>query len=554
METYEIEVRHPGLHKYRVIRGRDEYVVQQKAEAQLCQWDEMWARRQAGEQRAVATALRAEEREANKQLAEERTQEAQDALAKLSQILAHTLSVNDAIAWEGLKDRSAFQKPRPGEPAPLVLPPEPDPKHLRYHPRIGFLDRLFSRRRKQKEHAANQQFRRDRTAWERACQDGRRRSEESRRQHEQSFAQWQVEAHAFVARQAAQNAAINDTRARYLRLEPETIEEYCDLVLSRSTYPDSFPQEFQLEYLPTSKTMVVEYSLPATEHLPRLKEVRFVQSRNEFVETQFTDKELGKLYDNVLYQIVLRTIHELFEADVVNALDSVVFNGWVRFVDASVGKEVNACILSLQVERVEFVAINLAQVDPKACFRKLKGVGSSQLHSLTPVPPILTLNRSDKRFVSSYGVAETLHEGVNLAAIDWEDFEHLVRELFEKEFARDGGEVRVTRASRDGGVDAVIFDPDPLRGGKIVVQAKRYTNTVGVSAVRDLYGTLMNEGAMKGILVATSDYGPDAYAFAKDKPITLLSGSNLLHLLQKHGHKAHIDLQQARRELAKRGE
>jgi restriction system protein len=145
---------------------------------------------------------------------------------------------------------------------------------------------------------------------------------------------------------------------------------------------------------------------------------------------------------------------------------------------------------------------------------------------------------------------EELHEGVNVGALNWEDFERLVRELFEKEFANGGAEVKVTRASRDGGVDAVIFDPDPLRGGKIVVQAKRYTNTVGVSAVRDLYGTLMNEGAMKGILVCTSDYGPDAYAFAKDKPLTLLSGSNLLHLLQKHGHKAYIDLEEARRALA----
>lgn len=50
--------------------------------------------------------------------------------------------------------------------------------------------------------------------------------------------------------------------------------------------------------------------------------------------------------------------------------------------------------------------------------------------------------------------------------MDWEDFEHLIRELFEKEFSQSGGEVKVTRTSRDHGVDAVAFDPDPLRGGK----------------------------------------------------------------------------------------
>jgi restriction system protein len=50
----------------------------------------------------------------------------------------------------------------------------------------------------------------------------------------------------------------------------------------------------------------------------------------------------------------------------------------------------------------------------------------------------------------------------------------------------NGGEVKATQVSRDGGVDAVAFDPDLLREGKVVIQAKRYTNTVGVLAVRDL--------------------------------------------------------------------
>jgi restriction system protein len=158
----------------------------------------------------------------------------------------------------------------------------------------------------------------------------------------------------------------------------------------------------------------------------------------------------------------------------------------------------------------------------------------------------LQLNKEDKRFIPAYNVAEELDSSSNLAAMDWEDFEHLIRQLFEEEFSTEGGEVKITQASRDGGVDAVVFDPDPIRGGKIVIQAKRYTNTVSVSAVRDLFGTVHNEGANKGILVTTADYGPDAYEFAKGKPITLISGSELLYLLMKHGHKARIDLREAR--------
>lgn len=120
--------------------------------------------------------------------------------------------------------------------------------------------------------------------------------------------------------------------------------------------------------------------------------------------------------------------------------------------------------------------------------------------------------------------------------MDWQDFEYLVRELFGKIFGGEGGEVKVTQASRDQGVDAVAFDPDPIRGGKFVIQAKRYNNVVGVSAVRDLYGTMMNEHAARGLLVTTSYFGSDSRDFVKDKPIQLIDGQNLLALLKQYGY------------------
>jgi restriction system protein len=92
-----------------------------------------------------------------------------------------------------------------------------------------------------------------------------------------------------------------------------------------------------------------------------------------------------------------------------------------------------------------------------------------------------------------------------------------------------------------------------VRGGKFVIQAKRYTRTVDVSAVRDLFGTVQNEGANRGILVTTSKFGPDSYEFAKGKPLTLLDGARLLGLLQKHGYNFSINLQDAKRELHEKG-
>ena len=86
-----------------------------------------------------------------------------------------------------------------------------------------------------------------------------------------------------------------------------------------------------------------------------------------------------------------------------------------------------------------------------------------------------------------------------------------------------------------------MFNSDPLHGGKVVVQAKRYSNTVDVAAVRELYGTVMNEGANRGILVTTSHFGRDAYEWASNKPLTLIDGPNLLALLTKHGYNFKIE-------------
>lgn len=546
---YEIEVRHEGLNKYRVIRGKDYYIVQQKAEMQKRQWDEMWERKQEQLRKKQERERAAKEKQQKKELAEKLTSEALEQLEIIENTLSHTLNVNDKIDWEELKDISEFPVPQPKKPTEMEIPKKPSLSDAIYQPKFSLIDKLFPSKKQKKIDTLNKLYEFDLENWEKERERILNFNSEMQEEYEKEFAKWNEEKEKFLEAQLENNKKVDELKESYLNGTPSAIIEYCDLVLSKSEYPDNFPQEFEIDFNENTKTLIVEYLLPAPDHLPTLKEVKYIQSRDEFKEVHISDTAKRKLYDSVIYQITLRTIHELFEADDIDAIKSIVFNGWVRSIDKATGNEVEACILSIQTNKKEFEEINLANVDPKLCFKNLKGVGSSKLHSLTPIAPILQINREDSRFVSSYEVADSLDETTNLAAMDWEDFEHLIRELFENEFNQSGGEVRVTQASRDGGVDAIAFDPDPIRGGKIVIQAKRYTNIVGVSAVRDLYGTVLNEGATKGILVTTADFGSDAYSFAKDKPITLINGNNLLHLLQKHGYKAKIDLKEAKKIL-----
>jgi restriction system protein len=527
------------------------------AEALALKWDEKWRKRSASEQRL-------QDREHQTEVAAERTSEAQGLIESLRNVLANGVSRDWRMDWEQLKLRAPFPKEAPVAPAvgpePVFMAPPPAPSRssAKYEASLGFVDGLIPSRKRAKLAEAEARFEADRQRWRADCdargqayQDARAahalRVEGARKAHALAVRQWEEERRAYCAEQEKQHAEIDAFRSRYEAREPEAIIDYCQMVLSESEYPDCIPNEFELDFNHESGVLLLNYKLPAPADLPTLVEVRYVQSTETLSEKRLPAAQAAQLYDDVVYQLTLRTIHELFQGDLIGALAAVVFNGMVTSDDPRTGKTATACILSVQASRDAFAGINLARVDPKACFRQLKGVGSSKLHSITPIAPVMEMRREDSRFIASYAVAEGLSEGDNLAAMDWEDFEHLIREIFEKEFASSGGEVRVTQASRDGGVDAVAFDPDPIRGGKIVIQAKRYANTVGVAAVRDLYGTVMNEGATKGILVTTSDYGPDAYAFASDKPLKLLCGSNLLHLLEKHGVKAHIDLIEARK-------
>lgn len=328
---------------------------------------------------------------------------------------------------------------------------------------------------------------------------------------------------------------------RYKSFDSTGLEFYYTRVLKNSIYPSFVRKDFELFYKKEAKTLIIDYCLPNVDDIPTVKQIN-----KQLNEVAFKEKEINALYENVLYQITLRSIFEIFHNDEVNALESIVFNGWLEYVDKADGNEKTNCILSMQAKKDEFMEIKLENVEPKTCFKKLKGIACNNLSTITPVKPILRVNTTDKRFIESYEVMAKLSQGENLAMMDWKDFENLVREVFEKEFSSNGGEVKITQSSHDGGVDAVAYSKDELLGGKIVIQAKRYTNVVGVSAVRDLYGTILNEGAVKGILITTSHFGADSYEFAKDKPITLLEGSNLLHLLEKHNHKARIDIQEAK--------
>lgn len=550
---YYRDISHAELGKFRRVTGTDSYVVEQRVSAQLQIWNDQWQRRCEIEQKRSARQNQINRFETNKTKAARLTAEAQESVEELRSLLLIATARKLKFDWNSLYDRRSYPEPKPHVPAIPPGPVQPRPAAVP-ELKLSFWAKIFPsiRRRQEEVHrraleTARVDFEKAQQDWEKAVREAAKQIDELHAAYESLLAEWESGKAAFEDSQREANAKADAARAKYMQKDRDAVIEYVDSILERAEYPDVFPKQWQMDLVQESGVMIVDYELPSLDAFPKLKSVKFVQSRDALEERYLRDSEIAQIYDSAMYQTCLRTLHEVFETDEANAINSVTFNGWVNFIDKSNGRPARSCIMSLQATKEVFEQIKLGAVDPKTCFRTLKGVGSAKLAGMAAVVPILRLNREDARFVPSHDVIESVVESTNIAAIPWEEFEYLVRDLFEKVFSANGGEVKITRASRDHGVDAIAFDPDPIRGGKIVIQAKRYTNLVGVSAVRDLYGTLINEGANRGILVTTSQFGADSFNFAKDKPITLLDGGNLLSLLDQHGHKARIDLAEAKK-------
>jgi restriction system protein len=275
--------------------------------------------------------------------------------------------------------------------------------------------------------------------------------------------------------------------------------------------------------------LVVEYQLPTVDAIPAVRQFRYVKVRDAIDAAERPRAQVRALYASAIAQIAVRTLHELFEADRSELVETVVLNGYVETTDPATGKGISPHLVTVRMTRDVFGEIDLARIDPQACLRGLNASVSRDPAELAPVHQSLSSAWWTHASFRTDVLSE-LDQRANLMELTPSEFESLITNPFEKM----GLETRLTPASRDGGVDCVAYDPRPIFGGKVVIQAKRYKHTVGVSAVRDLFGTMQNEGASKGILITTSGYGKASFEFAEGKPIELLSGSNLLYLLAEH--------------------
>ncbi|MCT9091202.1 restriction endonuclease [Streptomyces sp. ASQP_92] len=409
----------------------------------------------------------------------------------------------------------------PFEPGPLAQPVAmPDPAH--YQAQGGWT----AGRRAQAQQEAQARYQHD---WHAA------QAAEAHRVRQ--LAEYRAQYDAWAAQQLAEVRAHNAGLAQLVDAlragDPGAAVDYFTAALYASgAWPEGFPRQVTAAFDRGARQLVLDWELPGIEVVPEVKSVRYVASSDQEKETARPVTQRRALYRDALAQCVLLVLRDLFAADEYGVLDSVVLNGFVDDVDPATGRRAEIFLASVSVPRAGFAELNLGQVSAVECLvEALRGQLSARPDQRAAVRP--------GRRPADVGTGVVSHGGggePDLFTMDPIEFEGLVAELFR---AR-GMQALTTQRSNDGGVDVEALDPDPISGGRIIVQVKRYRNTVPPTAVRDLYGTVQAAGANKGVLVTTSGFGPGSYGFAEGKPLTLVSGVELVELLHQHGLRGRL--------------
>ncbi|KMS71649.1 restriction endonuclease [Streptomyces viridochromogenes] len=404
----------------------------------------------------------------------------------------------------------------PFDPGQLAWPVRmPDPSQ--YQAQGGWT----ANRRAQAQAEARARFERD---WHAA------QAAEAQRQQQLAAAQRDYEQRAGAQRSEVRrhNAGIAEVTAGVRRGEPDAVVEYFSAALYSSTaWPEGFPRQVAAAFDSAARQLVLDWEMPGYDVVPEAKSVRYVPAQDQDKETARPVTQRRALYREVMAQSMLLVLHQLFGADEYGILDSVALNGFVDAHDPATGRQAHIFLATVMAQRAVFTGLHLEQVDPVSCLTDaLRGQLASRPDQLTPVRPSRKPQDVGNPVVTHGGDEEP-----DLYDMDPIAFESLVADLFRAM----GMQAVTTQRSNDGGVDVDALDPTPIRGGKIVVQVKRYRSTVPPAAVRDLYGTVQDVGANKGVLVTTSGFGPGSHTFARGKPLELISGTELVDLLHRHG-------------------
>lgn len=318
--------------------------------------------------------------------------------AEIDGLLASTLEVDDYVDLESLKITEVDHPPfDPGglgvvEPAlpALTYPPEPA-----FQPPAP-LGALAGKKKKEaaleQAKAAHQQAVQ---RWQERCQKmytDYLAAQEDRKRREAHRIEKVAAARAVYDQECrdreAEAEAHNQQLAQLingLAFDVEdAIQEYVGIVLSNSTYPDCFPVTHSHEFDLATRELTLQVTVPEPSTVPAVKEYRYVKAKDEIAATALPVKAQKDRYASACWQVAVRTLHEVFEADRAGKIHSIALTVGVDRVAPATGLPETVPLVVVAANRETFSAFDLANVVPDATLSHLGAAMSKSPYDCTP--------------------------------------------------------------------------------------------------------------------------------------------------------------------------
>lgn len=303
---------------------------------------------------------------------------------------------------------------------------------------------------------------------------------------------------------------------------------------------------FEFDYNSEDSTLIVNFNFPKENEFSEFRGYKFIKTQKSIKEIEFKKADRENIIKESYYSLYIAIVNDIVNIDTEKIISYIILNGIYSGVDSRTGKEFESCIMTSKVEAEGFRNINLENIEPKDTFKYFSGKGVPDTNNISPVETIRFIDKGKFKLIEKDEILSNMSIDTNLAAMDWRDFETLIKDLFELELREKDIEIRNTQHPNDGGIDVVAFNNNPYTGVIILLQAKRYTNTVQPEPVRALKGSMDQHNAIRGILVTTSRFGASSIEYARQHNITLINGDKLVEMFTKHNYNFHVDLEQAK--------
>ena len=322
-----------------------------------------------------------------------------DDLAAVDALLAATLDVDDFVDLEALKVSSVEHPPfEPGALAiesPLVPPPNWPIEPVYVEPPA--VRALIGAKKKQAEAvaAAQARFAAVHSQWNAyvAWLDSQYRGALTNRAQAEATRQERLAAarsrYADECRQREEEAAHRNAEITQLINDlafdvEAAIQEYVGIVLANSVYPSVFQVSHDHEFHLASRELAIEVLVPEPSAVPAVKEYKYVKAKDEITPTALPIREQKDRYANAVWQVAVRTLHEVFEADRAGKIHSIALRVGVKAIDPATGRQGIVPFVVVAVDRETFRGFNLANVVPHATLEHLGAALSKSPFDLTP--------------------------------------------------------------------------------------------------------------------------------------------------------------------------